>query len=173
MGEHAQPVVGMKNCFEFSHDGGMLEKDWHGREWFVVNKAEIQLSEGNLMTPLVKIGVEAREQVNGPNGMQDKKITCGNHPLVKYADAFTHYFDLIAERKSVVYHLRELAKASVLAKFFVEFEANLDESWYTVGNSVNVPSCLEIPQTWNEHCFTELQVSDGQIFNGDETKAKG
>jgi len=170
MGEHAQPIVGMKSCFELASEDGLLESDWHGREWFVVNKAEIQLSEAGLMIPSVRIGVEAREQVEGPNGMEDKRITWGNHPLVKYADTFTHNFDLIAERKSVVYHLRELAKASVLAKFFVESQANLDESWYTATSTVNGSACLEIPQTWNEHCFTELQVSDGQIVNGDGAK---
>ena len=37
---------------------------------------------------------------------------------------------MIAERKSVVFHLRELAKASVLAKFLMEQEVEMDDSGF-------------------------------------------
>eukprot|EP00971_Amphidinium_carterae_P291325 5784100-Amphidinium_carterae.2 len=43
-----------------------------------------------------------------------------DHPMVKYAKDFTKYFDLIAERKSAVFHLREVAKVCVLAKYLLE-----------------------------------------------------
>eukprot|EP00415_Alexandrium_ostenfeldii_P002814 UN2814 len=110
MGEYEQPVVGMKSCHEFSNAEG---PEWSAREWFVVRKAEVQMSGDNVLMPCVKMGVEAREQIMGENGLEDVKTTKPNHPLVKYAEMFTHNFDLIAERKSVVFHLRELAKASV------------------------------------------------------------
>ena len=53
-----------------------------------------------MLIPFVKMGVEARETEFGPRGMVDKKCTRTNHPLVKFAESFTHNFDLIAERKS-------------------------------------------------------------------------
>eukprot|EP00972_Heterocapsa_arctica_P001654 236940-Heterocapsa_arctica.AAC.1 len=72
-------------------------------------------SEDDVLIPFVKMGVEAREQVLKNGNLEDAALTRANHPLVKYAEQFTHNFDLIAERKSVIYHLRELAKASTLA----------------------------------------------------------
>ena len=54
---------------------------------------------------------EAREQVLTKNGLEDAPVTLPHHPLKKFAEAFTRNFDLIAERKSVIFHLRELAKA--------------------------------------------------------------
>merc|ERR1719507_1395621 len=131
MGEYGQPVKGMKGCVD-SSDEEKSSKDWNAREWFVVKNAEVQLSESNTLIPQVKMGVEAREQIMGANGLEDVKRTKPNHPLVKYADAFTHNFDLIAERKSVVYHLRELAKASVVAKFLLDDEFDLEASWFTL-----------------------------------------
>ena len=47
-----------------------------------------------------------------------------------YAEAFTKNFELIAERKSVVYHLRELAKASVIAKFLLDSDTEIEDSWF-------------------------------------------
>merc|ERR1719352_1782686 len=44
MGEYEQPVVGMKSCFDISE----LEKDqteWSAREWFMVRKAEMLISD--------------------------------------------------------------------------------------------------------------------------------
>ena len=52
------------------------------------------------MTPHVWMGIEAREQISDHNGLEDKKDSEDNHPLVKYAKLFTRNFDLIAERKS-------------------------------------------------------------------------
>merc|ERR1719506_3068561 len=116
MGEYEQPVVGMKSCFDYSEMDSKDFKEWSAREWFLVRKAEVQVSDSSVLIPCVKMGVEAREQVLGAQGLQDKQICRPDHPMLKYAEAFTKNFDLIAERKSVIYHLRELAKSSVLAK---------------------------------------------------------
>merc|ERR1719210_237696 len=59
MGEHEQPVVGMKSCFDF-YDAKNRDMEWNAREWFVVRSAEVQLSEINALIPQVKMGVEAR-----------------------------------------------------------------------------------------------------------------
>ena len=107
MGEFDQPIVGMKSCVELTQ----LDYEWSGREWFVVRKAEMHLSEDGVLLPFLKMGVEAREQELEGGRLEDKRVTRPSHPLVKYAEQFTHNFDLIAERKSVIYHLRELAKA--------------------------------------------------------------
>jgi len=165
MGEYEQPVVGMKSCHDYS-DGDTQDK-WSAREWFVVRKAEVQMSDDFVIMPHVKMGVEAREQVLGEHGLEDVKTTRPNHPLVRYADAFTHNFDLIAERKSVVYHLRELAKASVIAKFLVEADISLDTAWLAPAGEMNEACCLEIPQLWNERCRSEIRVQDGMIMNAD------
>merc|ERR1719415_230186 len=114
----------MKHCLDFS-DHEKSSKDWNAREWFIVKNAEVQLSESNALIPQVKMGVEAREQIMGANGLEDVKHTKPDHPLVKYAETFTHNFDLIAERKSVIYHLRELAKASTIAKYLLDAQVNL------------------------------------------------
>jgi len=167
MGEYSQPVVGMKSCFDFTDEEG-LDKEWNAREWFVVKKAEIRLTEDNIMQPHVKMGVEARETFKGEKGLEDVPLTRPNHPLVKYADAFTHNFDLIAERKSVVYHLRELAKASVVAKFLVESEARLEDRWCALASAGSPVSHKEIPQLWNEQVRAQIQVADGQILSSAE-----
>merc|ERR1719297_7919 len=144
----------MKSCSDFS-DQEKSNKDWNAREWFVVKNAEVQLSESNALIPQVKMGVEAREQIMGADGLEDVKRTKPDHPLVKYAEAFTHNFDLIAERKSVVSQLREVAKASVLAKFMLEAGVELPEPWFTLGDQAASACCLEVPQLWNDCCFSE------------------
>jgi len=168
MGEYEQPVVGMKSCFDFSEEQGLL-KDWCAREWFVVNKAEIQLTDDNLMMPRVKMGVEARETFLSKDRLEDVPLTRPDHPLVKYASAFTHYFDLIAERKSVICQLRELAKASVLAKFLVESEARLEDPWLALAPPALPATRKEIPQLWNEQRVSQIQVEDGQIVTSAES----
>lgn len=54
----------------------------------------------------------------------------------KFADAFTRNFDLVAERKSVVFHLRELAKASVMAKYLVDSNIRVSSSWYQLADEM-------------------------------------
>mmetsp|Transcript_108544 Transcript_108544/g.339540 ORF Transcript_108544/g.339540 Transcript_108544/m.339540 type:complete len:579 (+) Transcript_108544:1-1737(+) len=113
------------------------------------------------------MGVEAREQVLGEHGLEDVRTTRQNHPLVKYAESFSHNFDLIAERKSVVYHLRELAKASILAKFLIEADIPMDESWATAASEAEEAVCLEVPQLWNERTNSQIRVQDGQLLDAD------
>jgi len=165
MGEYEQPVIGMKSCLDYSD--GDEQDGWKAREWFVVRKAEVQMTDDNVIIPYVKMGVEAREQVLGERGLEDVRTTRQDHPLVKYAESFTHNFDLIAERKSVVHHLRELAKASVLAKFIAEAELGLDDSWFAAAGEADEACCLEIPQLWNERCHSQIRVQDGEIVNAD------
>jgi len=172
MGEYDQPVVGMKSCFEFSEDDH-LEKAWNAREWFVVNKADVLLSDDNILIPQVSMGVQAREQQEGPRGMVDKPVTRPDHPLVKYARAFTKHFDLIAERRSAIFHLRELAKACVLAKFLDDNHASLEESWFNAVGTSAQGSGAEIPQLWNERCSSQIAVEDGRILGAKDGIRKG
>jgi len=166
MGEYEQPIVGMKSCFDYSWDEGE-DMEWRAREWFVVRKAEVHLSQDDVVIPYVKMGVEAWEQVVGMDGnVVDAKVTRRNHPLLKYAQSFTYNFDLIAERKSVIFHLRELAKASVLAKYLVD----ADVTGVDVETHVDDvdPDSLMIPQLWNERHVGKIQVKDGTIVNANE-----
>ncbi|CAK0901997.1 unnamed protein product [Prorocentrum cordatum] len=126
MGECRQPVVGMRSCLEYA-DEECAEGAWRAREWFVVRGAEVWTSDEGLLIPRVRMGVEAREQLLGPGGLEDKTVTSPAHPLVRYAREFTDNFELIAERRSVFHHLRELAKAAVLAKFLLEAGAQVEE----------------------------------------------
>merc|ERR1719454_1493422 len=141
----------------------MKNKSWNAREWFVVRKAEVEVTEDGIFIPAVKMGVEAREQVFDQDGnLADTRITRPNHPLVKYAESFTQNFDLIAERKSVVFHLRELAKASVIAKYLLDSRISLEESWFNLGSVEEVCS-LEVPQLWNERVHSQIHIKDGSI----------
>eukprot|EP00403_Amphidinium_massartii_P030493 CAMPEP_0178387574 /NCGR_PEP_ID=MMETSP0689_2-20121128/9144_1 /TAXON_ID=160604 /ORGANISM="Amphidinium massartii, Strain CS-259" /LENGTH=957 /DNA_ID=CAMNT_0020007943 /DNA_START=58 /DNA_END=2931 /DNA_ORIENTATION=+ len=164
MGESRQPVIGMHSCVESS--GDLLSSDsWTAREWFLVKQAEVCMSEDGALIPRVKLGVEAREQVMGANGMEDAAITRKNHPLVLYADDFSRCFALIAERCSPFFHLRELAKASVLAKFLVDADVNVDEILLEKSQSIQTArGCAEVPQLWNEHLFPVIEVRDGRIL---------
>jgi hypothetical protein len=144
MGACEQPVVGMKSVFDSLEREG-FDSQWSAREWFVVRKAEIQMSDDGVLTPMCKMGVEARELVNG----QDSKITRPDHPLVQYAEEFTRNFELIAERKSVIYHLRELAKASVVAKYLIDAEIQLDQSWFSFSDA-QADCAMEVPCAYNE-----------------------
>jgi len=148
MGQHPQPVMGMQNCLEMLSAGS--EVGWHGREWFLVRHAEVCIAEKGALVPRVQLGVEAREQVLEADGhLADCAITHPTHPLVQYAAAFSHYFDLIAERRSVFFHLRELAKASVLAKYLLEVGASVQEAWVNIPCRNPTPSPALIPQLWN------------------------
>lgn len=161
MGEYEQPVVGMRSCVDYAEMQDAYE--WNAREWFLVRKAEMQLSNSNILVPMVKMGVEAREQVVNNNSLQDKPVTCSDHPLALYADDFTRYFDLIAERKSVIFHLRELAKASVMAKYLIESGMTLEASWFLLGMDREVACSLEVPQLWNERIHAEVNIEDCSI----------
>ena len=162
MGEYDQPIVGMKSAFD--HSELESDKQWHGREWFVVRKAEIHYTDDNVVIPFVKMGVEAREQILKGGQLEDVAATRASHPLVRYAEAFTHSFDLIAERKSVIYHLRELAKASVLAKFLLGSGLHLDSSWFELaGEAASDAGVMEIPCLWNDRLSSRMEVKDGKL----------
>jgi len=166
MGEYDQPVTGMKSAFDMSNAEGW--SDWSAREWYVVRSACVCLSRNNVLIPCVDMGVEAREQSGGPAGLEDAPITRPDHPLVRYAEQFTHYFDLIAERRSAVHHLRELAKATVLAKFLIDAGACLDSSWSQVVDWASVKASaaacrVDIPQLWKDQSNSTVGVRDGAI----------
>lgn len=157
MGEYEQPVVGMKSCFDLSEMEG--PQKWSARQWFVVRKAEVQICDSDVLLPFVKMGVESREQVVEANHLVDKPLTRPDHPMVKYAEGFTQYFDLIAERKSVIYHLRELAKASVLAKYLLESHAQLEETWFHLASDKEFACSMEVPQLWHERRHALVSMS--------------
>jgi len=167
MGEYEQPVLGMKSCFDFTEG---FDKEWFARAWFVINDAEVYVTEDNILIPRVEMGVEAREQEKKESGVTDAPVTRPDHPMVKYAEGFTHNFDLVAERKSVVHHLREAAKASILAKFLLEAQVKLDERWFDLVDWSAVKEAalgciLEIPQLWKDRTHSELRVKDGAIVD--------
>mmetsp|Transcript_21474 Transcript_21474/g.66992 ORF Transcript_21474/g.66992 Transcript_21474/m.66992 type:complete len:634 (+) Transcript_21474:1-1902(+) len=168
MGEYEQPVVGLKSCFDLSEEE-CRGHTWRAREWYVVKNAGVTLSNDNVLAARVKMGVEARELSRGADGLEDARITRPDHPLVKYADAFTHYFDLIAERKSAVFHLRELAKASVLAKVLLEHGFELQDAWFEAAEEeAEGGRALEIPQLWNERSHCQIRVKDGKLVDVEE-----
>ncbi|CAJ1440152.1 unnamed protein product, partial [Effrenium voratum] len=168
LGEYEMPVAGMLSVFDWSE---LSDKDkaWAGREWFVVRKAEVRLAEDKTLVPFVKMGVEAREQVVTKKGLEDAPVTTSNHPLKKFADAFSRHFDLIAERKSVVFHLRELAKASVMAKYLVDSKIRLDPQWYKMADeivkSTKKEAHPEIPQLWNMRGNSRIQLKNGRLID--------
>jgi len=170
MGEYEQPVLGMKSCLDISECEG-ISKEWNARAWFVMKNAEVQLSEDDVLFPCAKIGVEAREQVKGTRGLEDAKITRSDHPLVKYAEKFTENFDLIAERKSAIYHLREVAKASIMAKYLIDTKVPLEDFWFNLADEDMAPCVMEVPQLWNERCYSQIQVKDGKIVDGERLAA--
>merc|ERR1719174_2775728 len=152
----------MKSCFDYS-EMAQFEADWRAREWFMVRKAEVHISENNVLRPYVKMGVEAREQTIQGNSLADKAITRPDHPMVMYAETFTKNFDLIAERKSVIFHLRELAKTSIVAKFLLDAGVQVEESWFNLYSVADEPTSMEVPQLWNEKLNAKLQVGDKSI----------
>jgi len=165
MGEYEQPVVGMRSMAAHS-DEEHASAGWNAREWYTVRNAEVYRSADNVLIPHVEMSVEAREQVEGPHGWEDAKVTREDHPLVKYAEDFTRNFDLIAERKSVVYHLRELAKASVLAKFLLDAQVTLEAAWFdtvdwTAVKEATAKCSLEIPQLWSDRFHSHVRLHNG------------
>jgi len=168
LGEYTMPVLGMLSVFDWS-ELEASDRQWAGREWFVVKKAEVHIAQDNTLIPHVKMGVEAREQVMTKKGLEDAPVTGPNHPLKKFAEAFTRNFDVIAERKSVIFHLRELAKASVMAKFLVDSKARVDDSWYSLADEIvaaTKPEAFpEIPQLWNMRGNTRIQLKGGRLMN--------
>jgi len=91
-------------------------------------------------------------------------------PARKFADNFTKHFDLIAERQSVIFHLRELAKASVMAKFIVDSGTTVPPEWWRLADElVSAASAKttakQIPQLWNMRGQSRIQVRDGKMLN--------
>jgi hypothetical protein len=169
MGEQPQPVLGMTSCFDHAEKEGD-KKGWIARTWYVVKKADVYVSDDDFLVPYVEMGVEARDLVDSPVGLVDAPITRSDHPMVLYAKDFTHHFDLIAERKSAVHHLREAAKAAILAKYLVDSKVGVPESWLDVVDTAAIQkaaaACLmEIPQLWNDRCHSHIGLKDGQITN--------
>ena len=167
MGEHQMPVLGMMSVFDWS-EADNVKGGWTGREWFVVNKAEVKLAPDNTLIPTVKMGVEARTQVCRDGGLEDSPITSRNHPLRKFAESFSKNFDLIAERKHVIFQLRELAKASTMAKFLVDSGTSVPQEWWhlaedLVKSAKNVDK--QIPQLWNMRGQSRIQVREGKMMN--------
>eukprot|EP00440_Ansanella_granifera_P034895 gb/GFBE01037854.1/.p1 GENE.gb/GFBE01037854.1/~~gb/GFBE01037854.1/.p1 ORF type:complete len:1031 (+),score=267.56 gb/GFBE01037854.1/:1-3093(+) len=169
MGEYTMPVAGMLSVFDLSETPEYKNKEWSGREWFVVKKAEVRLAADKTLVPHVKMGVEAREQMLTSKGLEDAPLTAANHPLKKFADSFTRNFDLVAERKSVIYHLRELAKASVMAKYLIDSNARVDLTWYDLADEIvkSTPpeAHPEIPQLWNMRGNSRIQVRNGRVVD--------
>lgn len=168
LGEYEMPVAGMLSVFDWSELSDK-ERTWAGREWFVVRKAEVRLAQDKTLVPFVKMGVEAREQVVTKKGLEDAPVTASTHPLKKFADSFTRHFDLIAERKSVVFHLRELAKASVMAKYLVDSHVRVDPQWHRIADEIvkGTPSEAhpEIPQLWNMRGNSRIQLKNGRLID--------
>lgn len=168
LGEYDMPVARMLSVFDWSE---LSDKDrtWAGREWFVVRKAEVRLAQDKTLVPFVKMGVEAREQVVTKKGLEDAPVTASNHPLKKFADSFSRHFDLIAERKSVVFHLRELAKASVMAKYLVDSHIRVDPQWHRIADEIVKATPKEehpeIPQLWNMRGNSRIQLKNGRLID--------
>ena len=57
---------------------------------FVVRKAEVQMSEDNVLLPTVWVGFEAREQTLSENGFEDVRTPWASHPVVRCAETVTH-----------------------------------------------------------------------------------
>ena len=168
LGEYEMPVAGMLSVFDWSELSDK-ERTWAGREWFVVRKAEVRLAQDKTLVPFVKMGVEAREQVLTKKGLEDAPVTASTHPLKKFADSFSRHFDLIAERKSVVFHLRELAKASVMAKYLVDSHVRVDPQWHRIADEIvkatPAEAHPEIPQLWNMRGNSRIQLKNGRLID--------
>lgn len=75
-------VAGMMSVFDWSEISSTeRDRNWSGREWFVVRKAEVRMSVDQTLVPVVKMGVEAREQVLTKAGLEDAAVTANTHPL--------------------------------------------------------------------------------------------
>lgn len=171
MGEFEQPIIGMKSCFDHLEIDG--KHGWSAREWFLVRKAEVHISEESMLIPVVKMGVEAREQVIRNGILEDKPITQTDHPMVKYAEDFTRNFDLIAERKSSVFNLRELAKAAVMSKYLLDAGTQLDEVWFNLAGSDERACSLEVPQLWNERIYSQVCLINGSLRDEQTVQSHG
>jgi len=154
-----QPIVGMKSCWDYSWG----EEGWRGREWFVVRNAKVNVSDNNVLLPHVQMGVEAREQVtNNNNQLVDAPVTSTSHPLVKYAEEFSHFFDLVAERKSVIFQMREVSRAVILAKFLVDNKVAIDDLWLAAKEDNNICK-IDLPHNKQERYSYNIMVCDGVI----------
>lgn len=75
-------MAGMMSVFDFSEVSATeRDRNWSGREWFVVRKAEVRMSVDRTLVPFVKMGVEAREQILTNKGLEDAPVTAATHPL--------------------------------------------------------------------------------------------
>merc|ERR1719401_2129779 len=116
-----------------------------------------------MLLPHVVMGVEAREQIaNAKMELVDAAVTHKSHPLVRYAEVFSHYFDLIAERKSVVYQLREVSRAAIVAKFLLDNKVSLDDFWLSAKEESGLCK-MDLPFNIMDRFSYEILVCDGAI----------
>mmetsp|Transcript_115032 Transcript_115032/g.371755 ORF Transcript_115032/g.371755 Transcript_115032/m.371755 type:complete len:552 (-) Transcript_115032:21-1676(-) len=155
LGQLEQPVSGMRSCLE-AREGEWSTAEWQGRLCFVVREAEVCQSRDDVLVPVVVMGVEAAEMV--PGSGKDALSTRPDFPLVKYAEAFSSNFEAIAERQSVVRCLRELAKATVLAKFIIDRSLGFPETWLSLPCR-SEPCLLQVPVLWAEPYGRRISVS--------------
>jgi len=169
MGECPQPVAGMKSCLDLSAMENNLQA-WNGREWFTVRSARVLRTADDVLVPMVTLGVEAREQIIGADGLEDARVTRPDHPLLLYADEFTRNMDLIGERRSAIFHLRELTKAVVLAKFLTESDTDVEQLLgLSRERSYANALCPEVPQLWSDHYHSKILMKQGRILDVGKT----
>ena len=70
----------------------------------------------------------------------------------------------------MIFHLRELAKASVMAKFIVDSGTTVPPEWWRLADElVSAASAKttakQIPQLWNMRGQSRIQVRDGKMLN--------
>ena len=54
-----------------------------------VNRLGYSACEDRTLIPHVRMGVEAREQILTPKGLEDAPVTVPTHPLKKFAEALS------------------------------------------------------------------------------------
>ena len=64
----------------------------------------------------------------------------------------------------MVFHLRELAKAYVMARYLAETETALDPVWFGAREEPEDATGPVIPRRWNDGFHSQALVQDGKIM---------
>lgn len=62
---------------------------------------------------------------------------------------------------------------SVIAKGVLEgssFDVPSQEPWFDLGSQISTGCCMEVPQLWNDRCFSEIRMENGEVVTSEKLR---
>eukprot|EP00419_Tripos_fusus_P006339 CAMPEP_0172682672 /NCGR_PEP_ID=MMETSP1074-20121228/18329_1 /TAXON_ID=2916 /ORGANISM="Ceratium fusus, Strain PA161109" /LENGTH=399 /DNA_ID=CAMNT_0013501389 /DNA_START=768 /DNA_END=1967 /DNA_ORIENTATION=+ len=147
------------------------------RQWFVIRRATVTMTNDGVLVPHVEMGVEARRLVLCAEGYKDAEHTDANDPFVQQARTITAHFKDVASQLQAVGELEALAKSMVVARYLLSKGCQCDGSMLNKCVLPMVPEkheySLEIPTLARRRRSSSVEQDpiSGQVMLNHESQA--